>query len=183
MIEIDFVGLFNYAKHCTHLLESASSMLHTIKRMQLVLQRSVNGQSSTPSKELIDYQETLFQGLHSQITSLDKRIQNLIQLSYNLVTQFDSRTIRIDSKLMKVIALITVIFLPANTVAAIFGSEFFSGDFDADSGADQLRILKQFWLFWAIVLPLTVFLMAVGYFYWKHVQMTVSNEELRAKQS
>lgn len=187
------MSLYNYAKHSTHVSESAASLLHTITRLQAAATAYNN--PSGVSIALLEYQNTLLIGLTAQTASLDKRITATIQLAYNLVTQHDSRIIQVDSKLMMLIALVTVLFLPANTVAAIFGSEFFSASFvgvssDQSQGQsqgqgeseamDELHVLRQFWLFWLIVLPLTLLLVAAGYLYWKNVRRRVF-KRLKAK--
>jgi hypothetical protein len=174
------------------MLEATSSLQYTIDRLATTIREYVQIQSmSEPttrhyplSYHTIKYHETMVHNTQTRLTSLDKRISSLIQLTYNLVTQHDSRVIQVDSKLMMLIALVTVLFLPANTVAGVFGSGFFSvtGGPDSSSasagssdttGFEQLHVLKHFGLFWEIVLPLTLLLLLGGWLYWKGVRREV----------
>jgi hypothetical protein len=58
---------------------------------------------------------------------------------------------------MKFIAFLTLVFLPATGVASVFSTPFFDVDWDAPGSNDRaLRTAKSFWIFWAVVLPLTL---------------------------
>jgi len=73
-------------------------------------------------------------------------MENIIGLSFNLVTLLDSRAIQKDSKSMKTIAFMTMFFLPVSTVATIFGAQFFTVGSEAPS---HLQISPDFWILWA----------------------------------
>jgi len=83
---------------------------------------------------------------------------NVISLSFNLVTQLDSRAIQRDSKSMKTIAFMTMFFLPVSTVATIFGAQFFTVGSEAPS---HLQISPDFWILWAIAAPFTLVVVIV----------------------
>ena len=86
-----------------------------------------------------------------------------------------------DSQSMKVIAVVTMLFLPAATVGvnlpchttsvlltkgkSICGSQFFS--FDDES--KRVRVSIDFRWFWASTLPLTA-LVFVGFAVWRHLE-------------
>jgi hypothetical protein len=126
--------------------------------------------------ELFSYHLSAVNGTRTRLFSLDRRISNLITLAFNLVTQSDSRTLKVDSKLMILIALVTMIFLPTNTIAAIFASPFFTSKFqglDADVKQDELHMLSEFWLFWAVATPITAMIMIMSWIYWQHVKRDI----------
>lgn len=91
-------------------------------------------------------------------------MSNVIQLSFNLVTQADSgvmkadsAVLKTDSRAMKFIAFLTLVFLPATGVASVFSTPFFDVDWESpDTEEKVLRTAKSFWIFWAVVLPLTL---------------------------
>ena len=84
-------------------------------------------------------------------------MSNVIQLSFNLVTQADSTILKSDSRAMKFIAFLTLVFLPATGVAGVFSTPFFNIDWDSRDVEDKvLRTAESFWIFWAVVLPLTL---------------------------
>lgn len=80
---------------------------------------------------------------------------------YNLVTQQDSYTNTViaiktneDSSSMRTIAALTMIFLPGTFISSVFGMTFF------DSAGGSFFVLKKWWLYLAITVPLT--LLTVG---------------------
>jgi len=61
---------------------------------------------------------------------------------------------------MKTIAFLTLIFLPASTVASIFGSQFFNLSLD-QNGVPHFIFSHWFWIMWVIVIPVTAILVMV----------------------
>lgn len=168
-----FQDLHWVAKNVTHLKESADAALNTCLQLREVSRESLNTPprttaASTSTIATLTYLNTLFQGSSLRTTSLNSRIQNTINLSFNLVAQSDSNHLRAESSSMHTIALTTLIFLPIATVATVFGSQFFSfnppdGDAPPPGGleAAPLVLSKEFWLFWAITVPLTAVVLGV----------------------
>jgi Mg2+ and Co2+ transporter CorA len=166
---IDFVGLHNISKQSIYLLESTSSLLSIIDGLLNTI--SLSSEQSN-LRDALSYNRSAVNATRTRLISLDKRITNLIALSFNLVTQSDSRTLKADSKLMILIAVVTMVFLPTNTIASIFGSSFFEAQL-ADPASvlgDRLVVLPQFWLFWAVCVPLTGVIMGLGILYWRYVK-------------
>ena len=101
--------------------------------------------------------------------------------SFNVVTQHDSHILKNDSKSMKAIATVTMAFLPLATIAvnkittlvspastcaitnktnqAVFGSQFFN----FDNQSKKLLVANDFWIFWALIGPLSL---AVSFLYY-----------------
>jgi hypothetical protein len=162
---IDFVGLHNISKHVIYLREGVEASLQTLQQLT-----RHHGQSNSESalrnstQDSLEYCRTLFQSTQLRLVSLEKRTANLINLSFNLVTQQDSRVMQKDSSSMKTIAAMTLIFLPAGTVAAMFGSQFFNLSVDSN-GVPQFVISPLFWIFWAISIPITVVLVVLWQWY------------------
>ena len=98
------------------------------------------------TERAIAYRQRTFKSTVLRIYSLEKRAQSIIQVYQALVTQADSHA-------MKLIAVLTLIFLPVTGVATVFSSPFFNVDFDSES--TPLRVAGTFWKFWAVVAPLT----------------------------
>ncbi|EXJ58119.1 hypothetical protein A1O7_05543 [Cladophialophora yegresii CBS 114405] len=152
----NFVHLHYIAKNLIHLKEASDAILRTVQHMIEEQTDNTSPRSVGCRKTLsaLRYQQTLFESINLRAVSMEKRMQNVINLSFNLVAQKDSSTILTESSSMHTIALTTLIFLPISTVATIFGSQFFmfidSGDRDA------FHVSPQFWIFWAITVPLTI---------------------------
>jgi Mg2+ and Co2+ transporter CorA len=91
-----------------------------------------------------------------------------MNLMDNLVTQHDSETntstaqaTSNNSSVMRVIAILTMIFLPLTTVATFFGMPFFHGT--ADGG---FRVNTHVWLFVAVALSLTFLTLGIWWVWW-----------------
>jgi hypothetical protein len=152
----DFQGLHNLAKHNIYLRENCDSALATLSGLQNH-HKAVSGDQPTPpqeyTKQALRYQKTLFQSTQRRLDSLDRRISNIIQLSFNIVTQGDSRLMQSESQSMKTIAVMTLVFMPLSTVASVFGSQFMNTE---DEPGHRLTVSQDFWLLWIIAVPLTV---------------------------
>ncbi|KAJ4416336.1 hypothetical protein N0V85_002318 [Neurospora sp. IMI 360204] len=70
-----------------------------------------------------------------------------------------SEEMKKDSSQMRSIALLTMVFLPMSTVAAIFSSNFFS--WDAEGG--QAVVSKYFWVFIVVAIALTCIVVGAWY--------------------
>ena len=108
--------------------------------------------------------------------------------AFNTVTQGDSFMMRNDSRTMKAIAFVTILFLPITTVAvrqlpitssegswlidyslidqSIFGSQFFL----FDPIQQRVQTARDFWLFWCWGLPVSMLVPLAAYF-WHHGTM------------
>ncbi|GME35504.1 hypothetical protein GTA08_BOTSDO06675 [Neofusicoccum parvum] len=86
-------------------------------------------------------------------TTIKDRLQNEINLAFNLVAQRDGQLARIDNITMKTIAAVTLAFLPGTFIASLFGMNFF--DFSADGDGQTWAVSEKLWLYWAVTLPLT----------------------------
>lgn len=164
---MDFAGLHNVSKHITHLREGADSALATLDRLIQHVERSAKKSMSTTvgeqTRDSLEHCQTLFQSTKLRILSLESRMANVINLSFHLVTQQDSKS-------MKTIAFLTLIFLPASTVASVFGSQFFNLSLDQD-GVPHFIFSHWFWIMWVIVVPVTAILVAI----WKWPEAMASD--------
>ncbi len=95
---------------------------------------------------------------HRRGICFQERIQNEIQLAYNLTAAGLAEATRKDSQAMIAIAFITLVFLPPTFISTIFSTSFFDfGDGGIVSG--------KFWIFWVITVPITVSANALWYRY------------------
>lgn len=167
---IDFVGLHNVAKHVIYLHESSEAALFTAESLR-VKHKQLIGENPTPcnisTQDALEYRKSLLQSTQRRIVSMDRRMGNIINLSFNLVTQQDSRIMQRDSKSMRTIAVVTMVFLPVATVAGVFGSQLITLDSTAQY---HLRVSPDFWILWAIAAPLTVVVMVVWRLWYMHTR-------------
>ncbi|KAN0067331.1 hypothetical protein V8E54_014594 [Elaphomyces granulatus] len=119
----DFVGLHNVAKHCIYLKEAFAAIDYTQEELRLQHQEYFK----PPSQELpshhyratwnmLKHKRGLFKSTSLRVESLNKRVENIINLAFNLVTAKDSRVMVKDSLRMETVATVTMFFLPVATV-------------------------------------------------------------------
>ncbi|KAJ5747130.1 uncharacterized protein N7511_008826 [Penicillium nucicola] len=130
---------------------------------------------------------------HRRILNLRQRTNNFITLLYNLITGHDStvnlriatqsasiaREARKDSMSMKIIAAVTLIYLPATFVCSVFGTNLVAFDTSADSNGSQFLVSRWWWLYLAFAVPLTVLTM-FGFWVWRRFRETSSEKEKRS---
>lgn len=159
-----FQDLHWTAKNTVHLKESAEAAAFTCQQFLTLSQSACTpsiGTHLSATTTTLTYIYTLLQSTTLRTSSLQGRIQNAIGLAFNLVAQTDSRCLMAESSSMHSMAVATLIFLPISTVASIFGSQFFQfrapepGQ-ESDPDASDFVLSREFWLFWAITVPLTV---------------------------
>jgi hypothetical protein len=180
-MEVNFSGLHNCAKHVIHIAEAVESSILVLDGTRAILEvddKAIGELEDTSKRELIRrqlkdrlrYRRSLFQSTKLRLTSLQKRVENAITLSFNLVTQQDSLVMIQDSNSMKIIAAITMIFLPTTGVATVIGSQLFVTSLSANDGSWEVNVTPLFvWLWW-ISGPLTLFVILLAYLwhYWTH---------------
>ncbi|KAH8200202.1 hypothetical protein TruAng_005650 [Truncatella angustata] len=165
---IDFAKLHDCAKHNNYIAEAVDSMLLLVDRMLVLVKRDAQDTDTareTLQRQLADsleYRRSLFKSTKLRQTSLQRRIDIAITLSFNLVTQQDSMVMIRDSNSMKIIAAITMIFLPTSAVAAVLGSQLFMSQINED-GLWTVQVTPPFnWLWW-ISVPLTIVIAIFAY--------------------
>ena len=167
--KINFRSLHDLARHAIHVTETLDVATLTMSRIISQHEHVDNDCSAWQSiHDRLMYFQSLIESQRCRSDSNQKRLHNELQLEFNQVTQYDSRTAveisqatRADSAAMKTIAALTLVFLPPTFICAIFSMSFFS--FDRDLG---WAVSGQFWVYWVCALPMTA-LTSVIYFYWQ----------------
>ncbi|KAL8711696.1 MAG: hypothetical protein Q9220_003867 [cf. Caloplaca sp. 1 TL-2023] len=180
----DFVALHNIGKHIIHLKESSSAAQLVATEISkqhrhIMAQFMPSGEAILMQgvQDLLQHKLTLFEGCQLRVQSMDNRAQNMTNLAFNTVNQQDSQTMKSDSQSMKVIAIVTMLFLPAATVGSVCGSSFF--DFDSDN--HKLLVSVDFKYFWAATLPMTIIVFCV-YALWRQLKGNGFNSVKRYRQ-
>jgi hypothetical protein len=149
----DFATLHEIAKHGIYMSEAAAAAVLQMEIIISHLQESSNNTSPTSLRTStifhLNYQKSSFLSTQLRLASLDKRIANVISLSFNLVTQRDSAVLKQDSNAMKAIAVLTLVFLPLTGIASLFSTPFFQ------VAESHLWVSASIWIFWVITVCLT----------------------------
>jgi Mg2+ and Co2+ transporter CorA len=105
----------------------------------------------------------------STLTShLSQKIDSTIAATDALTMIRLSRASAADSSTMKAITILTMVFLPATFVCSLFSMGFFEFVEDPTNGAGngravgpRLHVAGQFWIYFAVAVPLTVVVLGV----------------------
>ncbi|KAI5924314.1 hypothetical protein F4810DRAFT_664866 [Camillea tinctor] len=106
-------------------------------------------------KNQIDYLRSRCDIQFSRNQRMLNRIDISLQVLYNLMQQEVAHETRRDSSAMKSIALLTMVFLPATAIATIMAP------FVKITDDDKIVISGQFWQFWAVAVPVTLFVLTL----------------------
>ncbi|KAF4980286.1 hypothetical protein FZEAL_3657 [Fusarium zealandicum] len=177
--KIPFAAMHNCAKHIIHIAEAIESCIMLVDlTLPNVGNHEHTGRPMTREpvlkqlRETLQYRRSLFRSSQMRLGSLQKRVENAITLSFNLVTQQDSMVMIQDSNSMKVIAAITMIFLPTTGVATVIGSQLFLSEVRSDGETWDVFLTPLFWTMWWISIPLTIFvvILAIIWHWWTHTE-------------
>jgi len=164
----NFALLHNFSKQIIHLRETVENFLLLVDNLRDIVQtrRSSSDEAGDAvRKMLIDnlrHRRSLFNELRLRLSSLQRRVDNSIGLAFNLVAQQDSMVMRRDASSMKIIAAITMVFLPTTAVASIVGSQMFAVNFTEESGIWDVQVSPMFKVLWAVAGPLTLLVIAMS---------------------
>ncbi|KAI8719811.1 hypothetical protein NCS52_00763200 [Fusarium sp. LHS14.1] len=188
----NYRSLHDLARHAIHVSETLDVSLKTVKSIveqhkaledELWPEKPKKGSVRQVRERLFWYEHTL-ESLKSRALSNKERLINEIQLSFNLVAQYDSaisvqigQATQSDSAAMKTIAFATLTFLPATFISAVFSMSFFN--IDDDTG--EWTVSNKFWIYWVIAIPVT--LLTAGGWYSRRIiapPLRIGEEERRA---
>ncbi|OAA53160.1 Mg2+ transporter protein, CorA-like/Zinc transport protein ZntB [Cordyceps fumosorosea ARSEF 2679] len=152
-IDRSYRKLHDLARHAIHITETTATTLSTVERICAAHGQYADedGQSTltkSTRKRVQDHfllQRQIVLGLQNRALATKDRLHNEIQLSFNTV-------VKNDSGVMKTIARLTLLFLPATFVSAIFSMSFFN--FSPER--DLWTVSHMFWVYWVVAAPLTV---------------------------
>lgn len=137
-------------------------------------------------KELLEFNLGFAEAAVDDVTSVRERMALQLNVLYNFVAQMDNAlnaqlaaAAGRDSTSMKILAFISVIFLPGTFVAGVFSMSMFdwqySGNNSGSSGGSSGGggdgvVSERFWIFWVIAVPLTLITL-LGWGFWWRVEM------------
>ncbi|KAK0713442.1 hypothetical protein B0T26DRAFT_753549 [Lasiosphaeria miniovina] len=118
-----------------------------------------------------EYVESIAARLNLQLTVL----YNLVAQAENDLTARMTAATGLDSAAMKTLAFVTTVFLPPTFIATLFSMSMFdwqagsTSPSSPDGGGLDGYVVRAFWVYWAVSVPLTI-LVLVGWRVWWHHQ-------------
>ncbi|KAK2848506.1 hypothetical protein FQN49_005661 [Arthroderma sp. PD_2] len=162
----NFPQLHDLARHIIHSTETLEVAIQTVKRItdeHARLQGNFrnDGENVLPTgPPSFEWERHELSFLHDELHalkmrswSLNARLQNEINLAFNLISQLHGTSAQADSSVMKIIAIVSLVYLPGMFISSIFGMNFFVGT-QGDQGL-KITVSEDFWLYWSITIPLT----------------------------
>lgn len=162
----DFGRLHDLARHSVHFLETFQLAIKTISdilRDHAALSHTppLTDTASTPApgvRDKLRFFENMLENLQQRASSNHQRLHNEIQLTFNLVTQYDAKVslqlssaMKADGAAMKALTLLASMFLPATFICALFSMSFFS--YDPETG---WMMASKIWVYFAFAVPTTL---------------------------
>lgn len=152
-----FEQMHEMSRHAIHVSEVLAASIQTFESLERRQSEfyAENGFELTKTlksqrREYMAFQKQQLQSLLLRSRSNHERLKNEITVAYNLLTQQ-------DNNVMKSIALLTMIFLPATFVSAIFSTTFF------DFSEGEWKMADEIWIYWLTTMILTALTVLVWY--------------------
>lgn len=161
----DFRCLHDIARHAIHVTEALEVTVQNIEHISRQHEIFINSRTDLQAEsahqevsERLAFFKSYIDSARQRSISNEKRMQNEIQLAFNIVAQHDaaitveiSRATRSDSETMKTLAFVTLTFLPPTFICAVFSMSFFH--YDDGSG---WAVSNKIWIYWVIAVPTTI---------------------------
>lgn len=152
--------LHDLSRHVLHVAETAAVTKDTFQR--IMAQHSTFMDAVTTGSDIqcgvtraihdrLLFYEQSASSMHYRAASVKERLGNEIQLAFNSVTQRDAAETIAMGGVMRTIALVTLIFLPATFISALFSMSFFNYSPDRQTWS----VSNMFWVYWIFALPVT----------------------------
>jgi Mg2+ and Co2+ transporter CorA len=136
-----------------------------------------------PIRQHLEHHDQLAQSLEYHVTILQSRVDVQLNILYSIVAQTDNQlNARLaasagrDSTSMKILALITVIFLPGTFVATLFSMSMFNWSTDGSSAAIGRVLSPKFFWYWVTTIPLTLFTLFILGLWWRYEKFRFDNQ-------
>ncbi|KAF2102628.1 hypothetical protein NA57DRAFT_71615 [Rhizodiscina lignyota] len=153
-----FLTLHEASRHAIHSSETLKVTITGLERMQ----RECFGLFKDAELKHPDSQETRE---HKKVhDSLEFQAHDLIAQRDSQVMHNLGKAAQSDSSAMKVIAVVTMSFLPATFIATLFSMSFFSFSPGTAEQPAQWSVSQNFWLYWVFAVPITGLTIASWFF-------------------
>ncbi|QKX59133.1 uncharacterized protein TRUGW13939_06264 [Talaromyces rugulosus] len=151
----DFEAMHEISRHSIHVSEVLAVSIQTFgkileqqRKIHEKLPVSLSVDAREQAHEDVDFQIQMMKSLKERSVSNYSRLTSEITVAYNRIAQQDNRV-------MKSIGLLTMTFLPATFISAIFSTTFF------EYGEEKLQASKQLWIYWVVTIPSTLLIVII----------------------
>ncbi|EED19604.1 conserved hypothetical protein [Talaromyces stipitatus ATCC 10500] len=164
--------------HIEKLLDDHKRLYRLIKQSSPLSERHIDMNTHEHVRDSLLSLKDLAHDQDRQIINSQRKTQLFITLLYNLITGHDSginlkiasETAKVaheakkDSTSMKIIAGVTMVYLPATFVCSLFGTNFVA--LDTNASEPSFVVSKLWWVYIAFAVPLTA-VTIMGFLVWR----------------
>ncbi|ETN44072.1 uncharacterized protein HMPREF1541_10937 [Cyphellophora europaea CBS 101466] len=165
-----FDDMHDLARHGTQLSEVLDVSVQSLERlceyqdtMHDRHQSELSLNYRVQAAESLRFQTQAVHNLKLRSDANNQRLQNELTLAFYSVASMENSVI-------KSITILTMFFLPATYICALFSTTFFS------FGAQGLEVSGKFWLYWAVTIPATA---SIVMGYWLFLRGAIRNRQPR----
>ncbi|KAK3986193.1 hypothetical protein QBC44DRAFT_248725 [Cladorrhinum sp. PSN332] len=170
--ELNLHRLHTSAKNAIFMVESLDAVIRSVDLALLghdVLARVPGCKDNVweNTNRRLQHTGELFHSTKLRTVSVQARIKNTVDLAFHINTVHDSQVNIDNSQSVRIISIVGMVFIPFSAVSSIFGTQFFSAapsPSEEGASASHMDVNPDFWILWAIALPLTFFI--IGMWRW-----------------
>ncbi|KAK4193996.1 hypothetical protein QBC40DRAFT_291548 [Triangularia verruculosa] len=160
---LDLHGIHNSAKNTIYLVEALDAILRAVDKVLSAHKELLPDPTNKWKPEnriwpnthrLLQYRSELFHSTKLRVVSSHERIKNAVDLAFHLNNAQDSRINIINSRSVRIISIVGMVFIPFSAITSIFGTQFFR--FPDDVTDHHMKISADFWYLFATAIPVTI---------------------------
>ncbi|EAQ84503.1 hypothetical protein CHGG_08517 [Chaetomium globosum CBS 148.51] len=155
--DLDLHRIHTSAKNAIFTIEALDAAIRlvdsTLSNHELFGQSQRGDRLWENTHRLLHHRRELFHSTKLRTVSCQARIKNTIDLAFHINTAHDSQVNLHNSRSVRLISIVGLVFIPFTAVTSIFGTQFF------DYGEQHMDVNPDFWILWVIALPLTLVIM------------------------
>lgn len=171
--------LSRHVMHCTEVLSTALNVMdHIIEELARSQQRPLQPFDYDPGPA-IRHQKSMLQFMHNRSKAVEDRLKNEINLAFhvtsqhsNLISMQIAHAAQVDSRAMRTISILGLVFLPGTFISAVFSMSFFNFTPATVDQPGRWNVSEKFWLYWAVAIPVTALTVAVWWMWQKSMPTT-----------
>ncbi|KAK4118233.1 hypothetical protein N657DRAFT_694550 [Parathielavia appendiculata] len=155
--DLDLHRLHTSLKNAIFMLEGLDAAIRLVELALLEHEspRRRRGQVWENTHRLLRHRGELFQSTKLRTVSSQARVKNSIDLAFHINTAYDSRVNLDNSRSVRLISIVGMVFIPFSAITSIFGTQFFTPE------AQHMNVNPDFWVLWVIAIPMTITILAV----------------------
>ncbi|CAP71653.1 uncharacterized protein PODANS_6_60 [Podospora anserina S mat+] len=159
---LDLHGIHTSAKNAIYLTEALDAILRAVDRVLSAHKELLHDPKNKWRTEdrtwenthrLLRYRSELFNSTRLRIVSSHERIKNAVDLAFHLNNAQDSRIGMMNSRSVRIISIVGLIFIPFSAASSIFGTQFFSFP---DNNEHHMQVNQDIWYLFATAIPVTI---------------------------